>query len=129
MASFQETVLLWRYQGQNTWKTVVGFWLKAVIELVLMIGLPLGVFIFVLTTLAELSLGAIPLVNETRNPRLIGWIVLTASTWLQLRCIYADRVDVDSLVDRSRESPAEDTSDANSSKNADGLKNTQHNTK
>lgn len=126
MSSFQETILLWRYQGRNTWKTIVGFWAKATIEFVLMIGLPLGVFIFVLTTLAEISLGSIPLVKETGNPRLISWVVLTAGAWIQLRCLFADGVDVESLVGRSREGAAKDTSDTNPSENAEGLKDAQH---
>lgn len=121
MTSLQETILLWRFQGQNTWKTVVGFWLKATIEFVLMIGVPLGVFIFVLTSFADLSLGTIPLVSETTYPRLISWLVLTAIAWTRLRCLYADNVDLQSLGNRSREEPANDSSRRNSSQETERL--------
>lgn len=129
MASFQDTVLLWRYQGQNTWKTVVGFWAKATVESVLMIGVPVGVFTVALTALAEVSFGSVPLVNETQNPRLIGWIVLTAGGWVQLRCLFADGVDVKSLVARSREGPAQDTGNTDTAENAESLEEAQKDTK
>lgn len=75
-------LLEWRY-GPVVWKKILGFWVKAFLEGVVTVGVPLAVvFVLFPNGIAELlrSIDSVP------NSPLFGWSVLTVLGWLSIRC-------------------------------------------
>lgn len=88
--TLQERIVEWRFSNSVLWRSV-GFLLKAGIEGAVVLGIPIGVFIFGFTTILGISITNLsPTIPDLPHSRIVSWIILTPIAWLRLRCFLTD---------------------------------------
>ncbi|MFC4246490.1 hypothetical protein ACFOZ7_05695 [Natribaculum luteum] len=92
--TWQERIVRWRYESNSTPKRIIGFWLKAGIEVIIIIGIPMGLFIFTTTTLVDFTLSTLPILPTALESKTIAWSILTAGSWLSLRCMLTEELEL-----------------------------------
>ena len=92
--TWQERIVRWRFQSNSTPKRIIGFWLKASIELFVIVGIPVGIFVLATTSIADIPLSSLPLQPTGTQSRVISWIILSVSGWYALRCMLTENLDL-----------------------------------
>lgn len=104
MTTWQERIVYWRF-GNSVPKRVFGFLLKGGIEAGTL-SAPIGIAVLALTYglgLPITELDAVP--ADISNPRVVSWLILTALSWLKLRCFLTDQVDLEPVTDQAEATP------------------------
>ena len=100
MTTWQERIVYWRF-GDTVPKRIAGFLLKSGIEAGTL-SIPVGIGVFLLTYVLGIPLASLDVVPaDVSRPRLVSWLLLTALSWLKLRCFLTDQVDLSPVADQA----------------------------
>lgn len=88
MIDVQNLILRWRYEeGTGIIKTTLGWWMKVFHEMVIMIGLPVFVFFYVVENVFQIAVQTLPGVPNIDIPLFVIWICVCAFGELKLICM------------------------------------------
>lgn len=90
--TWQERIVQWRFEASSVPKRIAGFWLKAGIEMGVVVGVPVGLFVLAATTLGNVTLSSLPIGQLGRQSILVTWILLSVLAWTPLRCLLTDEL-------------------------------------